>query len=151
MKIIFNDGGREAAGFPGGKRGDCVARAVAIASGRPYAEVYAALARGNATQRQSGRERRGHGKAAGETADKGIYVKRKWFKDYMHSLGFTWTATMSIGTGCRVHLRSDELPSGRLVVQVSKHTVAMIDGVVHDTHDPARGGTRCVYGYWRLA
>jgi hypothetical protein len=24
----------------------------------------------------------------------------------------------------------------------------VIDGVIHDTFDPSRGGTRCVYGYW---
>lgn len=22
------------------------------------------------------------------------------------------------------------------------------DGVIRDTHDPSRDGTRCVYGYW---
>jgi hypothetical protein len=55
---------------------------------------------------------------------------------------------MSIGQGCTVHLKADELPSGRLILSVSRHYVAMIDGVVHDTHDPSRGGTRCVYGYW---
>jgi len=24
----------------------------------------------------------------------------------------------------------------------------VIDGVLHDTHDCSRDGTRCVYGYW---
>jgi hypothetical protein len=56
---------------------------------------------------------------------------------------------MGIGTGCTVHLRDGELPSGRLVVSVSRHEVAVIDGVMHDTHDPSRDGTRCVYGYWK--
>ena len=56
---------------------------------------------------------------------------------------------MKIGSGCRVHLRERELPSGRLIVSVSRHMVAVIDGVIHDTHDPSRGGTRCVYGYWQ--
>jgi hypothetical protein len=46
-------------------------------------------------------------------------------------------------------LKADELPAGRLIVSVSKHLVAVIDGVAHDTHDPSRGGTRCVYGYYR--
>jgi hypothetical protein len=59
-----------------------------------------------------------------------------------------WTATMLIGSGCKVHLRSGELPSGRLIVAVSKHLCAVIDGVLHDTHDCSRGGRRCVYGYW---
>ena len=46
----FNDGGREAAGKKG-STGDCVTRAVAIASGLPYLEVYNRLAEGNAKQR----------------------------------------------------------------------------------------------------
>jgi hypothetical protein len=33
---------------------------------------------------------------------------------------------MQIGPGCTVHLRADELPSGRLVVSVSKHLIAAI-------------------------
>ena len=56
---------------------------------------------------------------------------------------------MFIGQGCKVHLRADELPKGRLVVALSKHIVAIIDGVIHDTGDPSRGGTRCVYGYFQ--
>ena len=56
---------------------------------------------------------------------------------------------MKIGSGCTVHLRADELPTGRLIVSVSRHVVAVIDGVIHDTHDPSRDGTRCVYGYWK--
>jgi len=56
---------------------------------------------------------------------------------------------MAIGQGCKVHLRAEELPPGRLVVQVSKHVTAVIDGVIYDTHDCSRGGTRCVYGLWR--
>ncbi len=144
-QFVFSDGGRRDAGFKSAKAGDCVARAVAIASGRPYAEVYERLSEGNRTQRG------GRGKSGAKTASHGIYTQRQWFKDYMRELGFRWTATMGIGTGCRVHLRDDELPVGRLVVMLSKHATAVIDGVVFDTYDPARAGARCVYGYWRKA
>ena len=173
MKYIYDDGGREAAGFKG-KAGDCVARAVAIASGKPYAEVYSALSAIEGGRRQTKRMR----KQARTSARNGVYTTRKAFKDYMASLGFTWTPTMHIGSGCKVHLRADELPSGRLVVAVSKHYTAVVDGVIHDTYDPSadRGTTiyppgspsvpkgarwlengngwayapeRCVYGYWR--
>ena len=41
LPFARDDGGRAAAGFKG-SAGDCVARSVAIASGRPYAEVYGA-------------------------------------------------------------------------------------------------------------
>ena len=141
MRLAFerDDGGRAAAGYRG-SAGDCVCRAIAIVSGRPYAEVYAALARGAGNERKS----------RGATTRNGIRVKRKWFQEYMKSLGFEWTPTMTIGSGCRVHLRPFELPEGRLVVAVSKHYTALIDGVIHDVADPSRDGTRCVYGYWRL-
>jgi hypothetical protein len=66
----------------------------------------------------------------------------------MQSLGFKWTATMHIGSGCKVHLKSNELPKGRLICNLSKHYTAVIDGVVHDIYAPSRNGTRCVYGYW---
>jgi hypothetical protein len=78
-------------------------------------------------------------------------VRRLWFKEYVALLGFEWVPTMLIGSGCKVHLADGELPMGRLVVAVSKHYTAVIDGVIHDTYDPSRGGSRCVYGYWRLA
>jgi hypothetical protein len=61
----------------------------------------------------------------------------------MQSIGFEWLACMKIGGGCKVHLADGELPKGRLVV-VSRHSVAVIDGVVPDTFDDQRGGTRCV-------
>jgi hypothetical protein len=137
-----NDGGREAAGFKG-YTGDCVARAVAIASGRPYDEVYAHLAEGTGSQRAGKRGKRS------ASARNGIDVTRKWFKDLMIEWGFVWVPTMKIGSGCKVHLRADELPAGRLVVAVSKHYTAMIDGVINDTWNPDRGGDRCVYGYWK--
>jgi len=141
MEFVKDDGGRQAAGFKG-TAGDCVARSIAIASGKPYGEVYAALARGTGTQRAGKTGKRS------ASARSGINTGRKWFKDYMASLGFRWVPTMQIGSGCQVHLDANELPKGRLVVSVSKHMTAVIDGVIHDTHDPSRGGSRCVYGYW---
>jgi hypothetical protein len=64
MKIVIDDGGREAAGFKG-SAGDCVCRAIAIASGRPYKEVNDRLADGTATQRITKRQKRRHERRAG--------------------------------------------------------------------------------------
>jgi len=165
MNFIYNDGGRAAAGYKG-HTGDCVTRAVAIASGRPYQEIYEALAMGNVSQRRTRKSKTR--KAEGQkTAAKGISVRRKWFKDYMRSLGFRWVPCMGIGTGCTVHLSGDnsELPNGRLIVAVSKHYTAVIDRVINDTYNPQRDThvteyrngedvhsiqRRCVYGYWIL-
>lgn len=163
MKFVHNDGGRKAAGYQG-DAGDCVARSIAIASGLPYQEVYEKLADGKGSQRLTKRAPR-----TSRSARNGIHVRRKWFKDYMRSIGFVWVPTMKIGSGCKVHLADGELPNGRLVVAVSKHYTAVIDGVIHDTHDPQRPeddfhwygddgkvsrvthyGGRCVYGYWKF-
>lgn len=144
MQFIFNDGGRSAAGYKG-TTGDCVCRSICIATGLPYQEVYNRLAAGNKNQRKGKHTRSSDGK---QTASKGITVQRKWFKDYMLELGFQWIPTMFIGQGCKVHLREDELPKGRLIVNVSGHMTAVIDGILHDTYDCSRDGTRCVYGYF---
>lgn len=138
MKYIYNDG----------KHGpnpniiscyrqerDCVVRAIAIATEIPYDEV---------------------AKQINHLADEVYFdgsdakhgVHKKLYKDFLRGLGWTWTPTMGIGTGCKVHLRDGELPMGRLIVSVSRHLVAVIDGVINDRSDCSRDGTRCVYGYW---
>lgn len=142
--FVYNDGGRANAGYKG-TTGDCVCRAIAIITGKPYQEVYDKLAEGNATQRKSKRASRHTGI---KTASHGINTKKKWFEDYMISMGFKWIPTMQVGKGCQVHLKAEELPKGKLMVNVSKHFTAVIDGVIHDTYDPSRDGTRCVYGYY---
>ena len=136
----FNDGGRTAAGYRG-DCGDCVVRAIAIATELPYQQVYDTLK----VEAQRERPRQGHRSTVRDGVLKATY------KRYLESLGWAWIATMGIGTGCRVHLRADELPSGRLIVSLSRHLCAVIDGVIQDTHDPSRDGTRCVYGYWQKA
>lgn len=146
----YDDGGREAAGYKG-EAGDCVARAIAIATGQRYSEVYNALAAGirqlaTGRSRAAQRAARGGGRR-GTTPRNG--VSPKVYESYLDALGWLWTPTMTIGSGCRVHLRADELPRGRIIARLSKHVVAVIDGVVHDTHDPSRDGSRCVYGYWK--
>jgi hypothetical protein len=43
IEFIQTDGGRKAAGWKGEKVGDCVVRALTIASGLPYNTVYREL------------------------------------------------------------------------------------------------------------
>lgn len=173
MRFIRDDGGRKAAGFKG-TTGDCVARAVAIATQQDYLTVYEQLSEGCRTERTSRLSARARQRKDTRSARDGVHVKRKWFKDYMTRLGWVWVPTMGIGTGCRVHLNEKELPLGRLIVSVSKHYTAVIDHVIRDMHDPQRQsspifgseialdgagnrrnvivgwtGERCVYGYWR--
>lgn len=133
---VYDDGGREDAGFRG-MTGDCVTRAIAIAACMPYRQVYDEL---NELCKSRRSKRKGNART-------GIFKPE--VRAYMAYLGWVWTPTMRVGSGCTVHLTAAELPLGRLVVNVSKHSVAVIHGVVHDTHDPTRDGTRCVYGYFQ--
>lgn len=135
----YDDGGRAAAGFRG-DTGDCVCRAIAIVTSRPYREIYDLI---NASIKAL-ETKRNRGKSMARTG-----VRKAITRRLLAELGLTWTPTMSIGSGCRVHLAANELPSGRLIVSLSKHLTCVIDGTIHDTRDPSRDGTRCVYGYWR--
>jgi hypothetical protein len=139
MRFSYDDGGRAAAGFKG-TTGDCVCRAIAIATERPYREVYDLINEYAKSERKSKRKR---GKSNART---GVY--KDCIRKVMDHYGWTWVPTMQIGQGCKVHLKDGELPVGRLVVSLSKHETAVIDGVIHDIYDPSRDGTRCVYGYY---
>lgn len=141
MKWVYNDGGRAAAGYKG-KTGDCVCRAIAIAEGKPYEEVYDLINDFALFERQT--KRRTKGKSSART---GVY--KSTVKKILRHLGYKWTPTMHVGKGCTVHLRDDELPSGTIIASVSRHIVTVVDGVIHDTHPPDRDGNRCVYGYWQ--
>lgn len=140
-KFVRDDGGRAAAGFKG-STGDCVTRAIAIATDTPYLTVYGELNRLAKLERPRNGRSRSHARTG---------VNRATWTRFMDALGWQWVPTMAIGSGCQVHLRREELPAGRLIVQVTKHVTAMLDGVIHDTYDPSREGRRCVYGYWREA
>jgi len=118
-----------------------VCRAIAIATGKSYQEVYAGLISLKETGfRQTSRVKSSHPRTG---------VNRKVYDAYLKFYGWEWIPTMFIGQGCKVHLRSDELPNGNLVVRLSKHVTAVVDGVLQDTSNCSRDGTRCVYGYYK--
>jgi len=130
IEWCYNDGGRSDAGYKG-EADDCVVRAIAIATQKPYKEVYKALF-----------------SLSGESPRGG--VKKRFYVKYLNSIGWEWLPLMGIGTGCQVHLNAEELPSkGHYILSVSKHLCTVIDGVLHDTHDCSRDGKRCVYGYFQ--
>lgn len=127
-RFNYNDGGRSNY-FTAKKIGDCVTRATAIASQKDYKEVYNLYKKiGSKTPRDG--------------------VSKTAIRKVMEQLGAKWVPCMAIGSGCKTHLRAEELPKGRIVCSCSGHLVAVIDGVINDTYDCSREGTRCVYGYW---
>lgn len=137
MRWVYDDGGRVASGYKG-RAGDCVCRSIAIAMQQPYQQVYNDLferLRKSAKFRRkfvSPRNGYPHGLA----------------KQYIADQGWVWTPTARIGARAIVRMRKSDLPKGRIIVRLTGHYAAIVDGVLHDTHDCTRGGQRVVYGYW---
>jgi len=146
LKLKINDGGRAAAGYKG-KAGDCVVRSIAIVTNTPYQKIYNDLYEENENFRKNSKTRLARSlKQKNDSPRTGTH--RVVLKKYLKKIGWNWTPTMFIGQGCKVHLKKSELPNDTLIVSCSKHITVVINGVLHDTYDCSRNGTRCVYGYW---
>ena len=147
LVLKIDDGGRAEAGYKG-KVGDCVVRSIAIVTGYSYQKVYDDLYKENEEFRITSRTKLARSlKQKNDTPRTGTH--RVVLKRYLKNLGWNWTPTMFIGQGCKVHLKKSELPSGTLLVSCSKHITVVKEGILHDTYDCSRNGTRCVYGYWK--
>ena len=147
LDFQFNDGGRKFAGYKG-FTGDCVCRATAIATGISYQTLYDELTVRTKEWRINSNSRQAYlAKPKDDSPRQGVPMKvlRTYLKDH----GWTWVPKMFIGSGCKFHLRQGELPINKaLIVQVSGHITAVINGVLNDTYDCSRNATRCVYGYY---
>ena len=142
MDFIYSDGGRSNY-YKANNVGDCVCRAICNATGMDYKEVYDEINR-LAKAEKTREKRTGSGKSSSRN---GVY--KKTFHTYLtQKLGWKWTPTMKIGSGCKTHLRKEDLPEGVLIVSVTKHMTCVKDGAIYDTYDCSRDGTRCVYGYY---
>lgn len=130
IQYIYNDGGRNEY-FAAKEVNDCVVRSIAIVTGRDYKDVYDEV-----------------WSILGYTPRNGI--RHNDVKRVMKHFGGIWTPCMTIGSGCKVHLASEELPKGKIICNLSGHVAAVLDGVLNDTYDCSRKGKRCVYGYWRF-
>ena len=139
MKWTYNDGGRSKY-FKKADVRDCVCRAVAIGSGMDYMDVYRLINKLAQTEVMEKKQR--HRSSARD----GVY--KQTTRALLSALGWEWHPVMGFGTGCRMHMKKSELPSGTIIVKLSRHLACVKNGVLHDTFDCSRGGTRCVYGYW---
>lgn len=155
MEWIYDDGGRnkyfEAEGV-----GDCVTRAITIATGKDYKEVYDEIKR--RSKLETNTQLKHHRGAKRSSARNGVF-KETW-KDYLKDLGWKQHSTCEFGKGVSCHLVEDELPMGTLIVQVSKHLVCVKDRVIYDTYNSSEkkylddegniciNNRRAVYGYW---
>ena len=126
MNFIFNDGGRSAAGYKG-TTADCPVRAMSIALGLSYKEVYNQLAKANKAY------------SGVKTVRRGMNVKV--FSNILASHGWVWHSAPTF-TGRKA--RCSDL-TGTVIASQAKHVVAVIDGVPQDTFDSS---FKMVYGYW---
>lgn len=143
IKFARNDGGR-AAYFKGKHARDCAVRAIAIALKRDYKQVYDELYQLN-REYQSNRPKWRRRNPSPRTG-----VPTKVIHRYLVDRhGCKWVSLVKIGSPDRTHMRENELPShGRYVLRLTRHVTAYVNGVLYDTHDCTRKGTRMVYGLW---
>ncbi len=131
MDFVWNDGGRAASGYVG-VTGDCVTRAIAIATGKAYRDVYRALGDASLKSPRNG--------VAADVAD-----------FFLGKHG--WRSLDGFG---REFVVSD-LPRGVVVLHLSRrnetgqHLCTVIDHVVHDTWNPGDEDDYVVERYWTRA
>jgi len=131
-----DDGGRQAAGFSE-RAGDCVLRAITIATAGDYATHRKGLMD---VRRESGNSR-----------GNGVFDGMFWgdYRIYLGRLGWEWVQAPP-----KTYLRHADLPKGKtLIVQIARHLLAVVDGVVRDTWDSrvrrkTGEGLPLVHGYF---
>lgn len=128
LNYNYNDGGR--AKYFKGKTGDCVTRAIAIASDMDYLEVYNSLmaeTKDFRARKNTKTSRRIKSNSVRNGVFKDIY------KPWLEKNGWTWVPCQSFGQKSRVKI--NELDKSRMIVSLPRHLTTIIDGVLHDTFD----------------
>ncbi len=128
MQFVWDDGGRAACGYVG-LTGDCVPRAIAIATGIAYREIYERLGRESAKSPRFGVN----------TATAAAFLgEREWDKSIGYDRPF----------------EVEDLPMGIVIVHIAKesghshHFCTLIDRVIHDTWDPSDDDDYVIKSYW---
>ncbi len=128
MEFIWHDGGRADCGYVG-LTGDCVTRAIALATGRSYRDVYRQLGEITEMSPRNG-------------------VATSVSSDYLKDLGWTYIP------GCGHCFLEQWLPKGPVIVHLTSqgwrrhgHFCTVIDHVVYDTWNPS-DDEYIIQGYW---
>ena len=133
LGCVYDDGGRSAAGYKSMNVRDCVARSIAIATGRPYKIVYREL---NELSQYLFPKYRGRNRYPARNG-----IRPSLYGCYLLELGWTWEA---MPPGCR--FRREDLPTTRpLLVKVFRHLSVVCGNTVRDREDARE---RKVYGVY---
>lgn len=133
---IFSDGGRAQSGF-NGMVGDCVIRAIAIATKLDYSIVWNDL-----NDRSIDAYNKTHAKPTNKPlVDNGVYPYI--YHPYLKELGWSYTSVNK-------DIRPSDLPNtGIVIVHTRAHLFCMINGVIQDTFNSFQR-VRYVWGYFTL-
>ena len=145
MIYKYNDGGRSK--YFKGRCGDCVVRAISIATDKDYKEIYDLL-----HQRQKEWANKSRSKAAlrcRKNPSPRAGVWKQVYNPLIEELGFRWVSTCEVGSSDRTYLTrgGTSLPKGTLIVKTRRHLQCVKDHVLHDTQPLSNFGSM-VYGYW---
>lgn len=135
MRYHYNDGGRRDAGFKG-QTSDCVTRAIAIATGTPYRQVYRELT--ELTKSMTG----------GLDTSVASGCSNEVAHRYLIDLGWSVVPTPNR------YLKDAPRDQRILVKLTERHDVAVINGTVHDSWDSrvskrTKCGSPKMAGYYR--
>jgi len=139
MVVCITDGGRSLSQrrWP---RNDCGPRALALATGVSYDECAEALTEdgGFACTRRGG------------TYMEQFFHALHWNETTFHGWRFEWISFPATAGMRRMNAYKfcDEYNSGRYILNMARHVVAVVDGVIYDTFHPRPDA--CVYGAWKL-
>ncbi len=122
LGYIYDDGGRSQ--YATGRTGDCVARALSIATGHDYKTVWCELQAMGA-----------------DNPDSGVH-KRVWSK-YLKAQGFRWVSCGKRGRTNREHVPA----RGVVILRQRRHLCAVVNGVLHDTYTTHN---KTITGYYAL-
>lgn len=134
--FVYDDGGRAEAGYQATHVGDCVPRAIAIATGIPYKKVLTDLYEKQKIYywtRYS--PKNPHPTTGTQPAVYDAYLKDLgWKKIYVKG---------------NLRFRKDNLPKRKkLIVRTDRHLAAVIDGKLRDTYESSKQGEKLIRSYW---
>ena len=132
IRYQYNDGGRKEAGYKG-HTGDCVARALAISTGKPYKEIYDFVGE---TMKSHGYKRSANAYYSGNHR-RGMRKPKLVQEDIIRSFGFE---KVKLPKGPRPTYRQAYEQYGDCMVATRGHILAIKDGAVQDIFDDQ--------GYW---
>ena len=136
IDLMYDDGGRAKAGFRGSAR-DCGVRAIAIATGKSYKEVYKAA---NKMCKVDGFSN------TFSSARNGLF-RTTFIRIMKWLLGYEPEYHDFYKNGGKRKACRDDFPNGRLILKMKKPYAAVVDGVIYDSWDSR---DRDVLGYWTI-